>query len=147
MDNLWEWSLENRQNLIPRKRRQRARLCPGLQDEFCGISHCCPNAVAGNANLGAGAYSTLDLRSRHGCQECAGGNRPEGVETERLTEQCPFRKHWKLVSTQVQAHARGLGQFPQTRGHTALGRIMHGMHLDSLLQHLRLSDHADAWSK
>ena len=30
VDNLWERSLENRQNLIPRKRRQGARLRPGL---------------------------------------------------------------------------------------------------------------------
>ena len=30
VDNLWEQSLENRQNLIPRKRRQGARLRPSM---------------------------------------------------------------------------------------------------------------------
>ena len=37
VDNLWERSLENRQNLIPRKRRQGARLRPSIEDEFRGI--------------------------------------------------------------------------------------------------------------
>ena len=147
MANLWEQSLEKRQNLIPRKRRQGARLRPSMQDEFRGISRRRANAVAGNANFGAGADGTLDLRGRHGCQERARGDRPKGVETERLTEQCPFREYWKLIGMHVQTHARGLGQFPQTRSHAALSRIMHSMHLDSLLQHLCLFDYADAWSK
>ena len=138
MDNLCEQSLEKRQNLITRKRRQGARLRPSMQDEFRGISHRRADAVAGNANLGTGADGMLGLRRRHGCQKRAGGDRAEGIETERLTEQGSFREHWKLVGTNAQAHARGLAQFPQTRGHAALGRIMHSMHLDSLLQHLGL---------
>ena len=147
VDNLWERSLENRQNLIPRKRRQGARLRPSIEDEFRGISHRRANAVAGYVNLGTGADGMLDLRSRYGCQKRAGGDGPKGIETKRLTEQCPCREHWKLVGTHAQSHARGLSQFPQTRGHATLGRIMHGMHLNSLLQHLYFFDYADAWSK
>ena len=147
VDNLWERSLENRQNLIPRKRRQGARLRPSMQDEFRSISHRRANAVAGNANFGTGADGMLGLRSRHGCQKCTGGDRPKRVETERLTDQYPCREYWKLVGTHAQAHARCLSQFPQTRGHATLGRIMHGMHLNSLLQHLYFFDYADAWSK
>jgi hypothetical protein len=83
-----------------------------MEDEGSGISHGHANAGAGDANFGTGAYSTLDVCGRHGCQERSGGDRPEGVETERLTEQFSFRKYWKLIGTNVQTHARGLGQFP-----------------------------------
>ena len=66
MDDVWEQSLEKRQNLISRKSRQGARLRPGTQDEFRGLSHRRANAVAGNVNLGTGADGTLGLRRRHG---------------------------------------------------------------------------------
>jgi len=146
VDNLWEQSLEKRQNLIPRKRRQGAHLRPSMQDEFRGISRRHANVVAGNANFGAGADGTLDLRGRHGCQERARGDRPKGVETERLTEQCPFREYWKLIGMHVQTHARGLGQFPQACGYATLGGVVHGMYLDGLLERLRLFEYTDTRS-
>jgi hypothetical protein len=145
--DLWEQSLEKRQQLIPRKCWQGTRLRPGIEDECRGISHRHANAGAGNANFDTGAYGTLDVRGRHGCQERSGSDRPEGVEPERLTEQCPFREYWKLIGMNVQTHTRGLGQFPQARGHTALGRVMHSMHLNGLLQHLSLFDYAKPWLK
>jgi hypothetical protein len=147
VDDLWEQSLEKRQKLISRKCWQGTRLRPGMEDEFRGFSHCRANAVAGNANFGTGAYGTLDVHGRHGCQERPGGNRPEGVETKRLTEQFSFREYWQLIGTDVHTHTRGLGQFPQPRGHTALGRVMHSMHLNGLLQHLSLFDYAQPWLK
>jgi hypothetical protein len=118
-----------------------------MQDECRGISHCRANAVAGNAHLGAGAYGTLDVHGRHGYQKRTRSNCSKGVQTKYLTEQSPFREYWKLIGMNVQTHARGLGQLPQARGHAALGRVMHSMHLNGLLQHLSLFDYTKPWLK
>jgi len=79
-----------------------------------------------------------------GNQERSRPDQPQRVEVEVPAKSFAFRQNRNARFKNGQPHAAGLRHFPQARGQSAFGRVVHGMHTAGLQRESRLTYNADS---